>query len=84
MIDKKYNKQRRLAIETGHKLGLIAAADFCGIKNHEPKDMNLSNRVVFQSKDKFDKDFDKLTKMALPKNPFLNKNCIQKENELRV
>ena len=47
MIDKKYNKQRRLAIETGHKLGLIAAADFCGIKNHEPKDMNLSNRVVF-------------------------------------
>ena len=45
--------------------------------------MNLSNRVIFQSKKNFDKDFDKLTKMALKPNPFEGKKCIQLDNDLR-
>lgn len=36
MINKEYNKQRRLAIENGHKEGLKAAAEFCGIKDYQP------------------------------------------------
>lgn len=47
MIDRVYNKQRRLHIEQGHKEGLKAAAEFCGIKDFEPEEMNLSNRVIF-------------------------------------
>lgn len=66
MINKKYNKQRRLTIESGHTEGLKAAAEFCDIKDYQPKNMNLSNRVVFQSQKNFDKDFEKLTKMARP------------------
>ena len=55
-----------MQIEQGHKEGLKAAAEFCGIKDYEPEDMNLSNRVIFQSKKNFDKDFERLTKMSLP------------------
>lgn len=63
--------------------GLKAAAEFCGLKGYEPEPGNYSNRVVFQSEQKFDADFDKLTKMALPKNPFNNKKCIQHDNVVR-
>ena len=37
MIDKEFNKKRRLAIEKGHKEGIKAGAEFCGVKNYEPK-----------------------------------------------
>lgn len=47
MVSKEYNKQRRLTIEEGHKQGIVAAAEYCGIKNYKPKDMNLSNRIIF-------------------------------------
>jgi len=47
MIDKEFNKQRRLAIETGHAEGVKAAAEFCGMKDYVTEPMNLSNRVVF-------------------------------------
>ena len=83
MLNKEFNKQRRLAIETGHIEGVKAAAEFCGLKGYEPEPANYSNRVVFQSEKNHDKDFEKLTKMALPKNPFLNKKCVQHENEVR-
>ena len=36
-----------MQIEQGHKEGLKAAAEFCGIKDYEPEDMNLSNRFIF-------------------------------------
>lgn len=76
MLNQDFNKKRRTAIETGHVEGVKAAAEFCGIKNYEPEPANYSNRVVFQSKERHDPDFEKLTKMALPKNPFQNKKCI--------
>jgi DNA-directed RNA polymerase I subunit RPA1 len=76
MLNQEFNKQRRTVIETGHLEGLKAAAEFCGLKGYEPEPGNYSNRVVFQSEQRFDPDFDKLTKMALPKNPFNNKKCI--------
>lgn len=62
----------------------MAAAEYCGIKNFKPKDMNLSNRIIFQSKKNFDKDLEKLSKMGLPNDPFQNKNCIQLNNEIRI
>lgn len=46
--------------------------------------MNLSNRVIFQSTANFDKDFDRLSKMSLPANPFHNKKCIQADNRVRI
>ena len=70
MVSREYNKQRRATIEEGHKQGIIAAAEYCGIKNYQPPDMNLSNRIIFQSKKNFDKDIDRLSKMGLPSNPF--------------
>ena len=76
MISKEFNKSRREAIEEGHREGLKAAAEFCGIQNYQAEKMNLSNRVVFQSKKNFDKDFEELTKMALKPNPFQGKKCI--------
>lgn len=83
MITKNFNKQRREAIEEGHREGLKAAAEFCGIQSYEAEKMNLSNRVIYQSKKNFDKDFDELTKMALKPNPFEGKKCIQLDNDLR-
>ena len=47
MINKDFNKNRRMAIETGHLEGVKAAAEFCGMKDYAPKKMNFSNRVVF-------------------------------------
>ena len=83
MISKEFNKSRREAIEEGHREGLKAAAEFCGIQNYQAEKMNLSNRVVFQSKKNFDKDFEELTQMALKPNPFQGKKCIQLDNHLR-
>jgi len=57
MITPEFNKQRRLAIEDGHLQGVNAAAEFCGLKNYKQEPINFSNRVVFQSKKKFDEDF---------------------------
>ena len=84
MVNKSFNKQRRLAIEAGHQEGVKAAAEFCGMKDYKPEEMNLSNRVVHQTPKNFDKDFDRLTKMALPANPFGDKKCMQQDNELRI
>jgi len=83
MVGKEHNKLRREAIENGHKEGIKAAAEFCELKGIKIEDTNFSNRVVFQSKARHDKDFERLTKIALPKNPFANKNCIQQDNKLR-
>lgn len=83
MIDKEFNKNRRMAIENGHLEGVKAAAKYCGLKDYQPKKMNFSNRVIFQSKKNFDSKFDKLTKMALPENPFVDKNCMQSDNLIR-
>lgn len=83
VLNKEFNKERRNAIETGHLEGMKAAAEFCGIKDFQGESLNYSNRVIFQSEKHFDKDYEKLTKMALPKNPFLNKKCIQKDNKVR-
>lgn len=76
IVGKEHNKLRREAIENGHKEGIKAAAEFCELKGIKIEDTNFSNRVVFQSKARHDKDFERLTKLALPKNPFENKNCI--------
>ena len=84
MLNSDFNKRRRVAIESGHAEGVKAAAEFCGIKNFEAEYANYSNRVVFQSKARHDKDFEELTKMALPKNPFLNKKGIQHDHEVRL
>lgn len=83
MISRNYNKNRRMAIETGHFEGVKASAEFCGLKDYVPKKMNFSNRVVFQSKKNFDPNVEKLTKMVIPENPFEGKNCIQKDNIIR-
>ena len=83
MIDPTFNKKRRQAIEKGHSEGVKAAAEFCGMRGFEPKEMNLSNRVVFQSKKRFDEDYQKLTDMAIPANPFEGKNCIQASHPVR-
>lgn len=72
-----------MAIENGHLEGVKAAAKYCGLKDYQPKKMNFSNRVIFQSKKNFDSKFDKLTKMALPENPFVDKNCMQSDNLIR-
>lgn len=56
---------------------MIAAAKFADIPNFNIKNMNYSNRVVFQSKGRFDKDIAKLSKMAIPEDPFSrDKKCI--------
>jgi DNA-directed RNA polymerase I subunit RPA1 len=46
VINRKFDKLRRDAIEEGHRQGLKAAAEFCSIQNYEPGKMNLSNRVI--------------------------------------
>jgi hypothetical protein len=60
-----------------------AAAEFCKLEGYQAQDINYSNRVIKQSAARFDKDFEKLTKMSLPKNPFKDKACIQKNDPLR-
>lgn len=47
MISPQFNKQRRLAIESGHLEGVKAAAEFCGLKDYEQEPINFSNRVIF-------------------------------------
>ena len=75
MLTPEYNKKRRMIIENSHKEGIEAAADYCGIKKYIAKELNYSNRIVFQSgtRGPIDQDIENFTKMALPENPFDNK-----------
>lgn len=85
VLTPKFNKERRLLIEKCHKEGVEAAAEFCGLKNHQANQYNYSNRVVFQSGEKaaIDKDVKKYTRMAIPENPFENKQCVQEDDPIR-
>lgn len=83
MINKEFNKKRRLAIEKGHSEGIKAAAEFCGLKGFEPEQINFSGRVIRQSKENFDEDYEKLSKMANPKDPFKDKKCVQLDHVVR-
>lgn len=76
MVKKESNKSRRQVIEQGHKDGMKAAAEFCKLDDYEAPDMNYSNRVIRQSKANHDPYYEKLSKMANPKNPFKGKNCV--------
>lgn len=64
LIGKEHNKRRRMIIEESHANGIEAAAKFCGIKDFKQEPINFTGRVVNQSKENFDKDFEKLTKMT--------------------
>jgi DNA-directed RNA polymerase I subunit RPA1 len=84
VLTPEFNKKRRMIIEESHKNGMEAAADFGGLKGHKAEQFNYSNRIVFQSDRRpRDKEIEKYNKMALPKNPFEGKQCIQEENPIR-
>lgn len=57
VLNPDFNKKRRMLIEKCHKEGVEQAAEFCGLKNFKAKELNYSNRVVFQ-KGKIDKDIE--------------------------
>jgi len=78
------NKERRLVIEQSHKEGVETAADFCGVKNYKAKDLNYSNRVVHFGEERFDIDIQLLTDMALPQNPFKDKQIISEDDPIRA
>ena len=78
VLRKDANKRRRMIIEEGHQQGVISAAKFADIPDFQVKKLNYSSRIVFQSKDKIDKDIEAFNKMSLPKDPFSStKKCIQ-------
>jgi DNA-directed RNA polymerase I subunit RPA1 len=85
VIKPEYNKQRRMTIENAHKEGVIAAAKFTNVSGGTVKKLNYSNRVVHQSEKNMDKDIEKLTQMALPKNPFDgNKKVMTLDDPIRI
>ena len=74
-----------MTIERSHKEGVIAAAKFTKVTGGTVQSLNYSNRVVFQSEKNKDKDIEKLTRMAIPENPFDgNKKCMRVEDPIRV
>mmetsp|Transcript_5010 Transcript_5010/g.7500 ORF Transcript_5010/g.7500 Transcript_5010/m.7500 type:complete len:442 (+) Transcript_5010:1537-2862(+) len=46
VIDRSFNKKRRMAIEEGLRQGMKGVSEFCGVQGFEPKKMNYSNRVL--------------------------------------
>lgn len=83
VLKPEFNKRRRLAIEKGHMNGVIAAAKYADMTGYKIQKMNYSNRIVFQSEGKKEKDIEKLNRMALPDNPFDEKKCIQIDDPIR-
>jgi hypothetical protein len=49
---------------------MIAAAKFAEMPNYAIKNLNYSNRVVFQSEKWMDKDIEKYNQMVIPADPF--------------
>jgi len=87
MLKPEANKHRRQTIEKGHQDGVIAAAKFAEMTNFKIQKMNYSNRVVYQSKKNYDKDIEKLTRSAIPDDPFDTKNvkkCVQADDPIRA
>jgi len=78
------NKNRRLVIEDAHKNGIVAAAKYCGLKDVKVDSHNYSNRVVFQSEDRFDEDIERFNRRAVPENPFAGKKGIVEDTVVRV
>ena len=66
-----------MAIEKGHMNGMIAAAKFAEMPSYNIQKLNYSNRVVYQSAERQDKDITKFNEMILPQDPFSDaKKCI--------
>ena len=65
-----HNKERRMTIEKCHPDGVISAAKFADVSGYNIKQLNYSNRVVFQSQKNFDPEIQKFTEMAVPEDPF--------------
>ena len=84
-LTKDCNKQRRMAIEKGHMNGMIAAAKFAEMPSYNIQKLNYSNRVVYQSEKRLDKDITKFNEMILPEDPFSDaKKCIQANDPIRA
>lgn len=74
-----------MTIERCHRDGVISAAKFANVSGFNIKQLNYSNRVVFQSEKNFDADIQKYTDMAIPDDPFSgNKKCMTLDDPIRV
>ena len=85
VLKPQFNKERRMTIERCHRDGVISAAKFANVSGFNIKQLNYSNRVVFQSEKNFDADIQKYTDMAIPDDPFSgNKKCMTLDDPIRV
>ena len=58
-------KERRNILEDWHQKGVKAAAQFVGLDDFEPKRLNYTNRVVYQSEEKKSKKIQQYTDLAI-------------------
>ena len=66
-----------MTIEKGHMNGVIAAAKFADMSTYNIKNINYSNRIVYQSDLRKDAEIEKLNYLSLPDDPFdIAKKCI--------
>ena len=62
----------------------MAAVDYTDMTGqYKIQKMNYSNRIVFQSETKKDRDIERLNRMAIPENPFEEKKSIQVDDPIR-
>ena len=74
-----------MTIERAHKDGVISAAKFAEVSGYNIQQLNYSNRVVYQSKARFDPEIQKYTDMAVPEDPFNGKKkCMTLDDPIRV
>mmetsp|Transcript_19249 Transcript_19249/g.32787 ORF Transcript_19249/g.32787 Transcript_19249/m.32787 type:complete len:862 (-) Transcript_19249:724-3309(-) len=83
MVKSEANKSRRKVIEDGHMEGMKAGAQFCGLEDYKAPQINYSNRVIHQTPERFDPEYERLSKLSMPGNPFKGKKCIQHNDVLR-